>query len=63
MKTDVCTEVEKSLRKEWEEMQEREGRRGEVKDEGVEDGGVGGAERQGERVKVLFFTAHFHECF
>lgn len=44
MKTDVCTEVEKSLRKEWEEMQERVGsRRGEVKD------GRGGG--QGDKVK------------
>lgn len=44
MKTDVCTEVEKSLRKEWEEMWEWEGRADLA--EGVEG-------RQGERVKVF----------
>lgn len=40
MKTDVCTEVEKSLRKEWEEMREWEG---EGKDVVEAERGCGGA--------------------
>lgn len=42
MKTDVCTEVEKSLRKEWEEMREWEG---EGEDVGEAEGTGGGGAR------------------